>query len=125
MNDRVLKIAGGIELVNKAGIPHAMVSQSSLADIILVLQNEFLKDPMFQRNNPIMAAALAWILNSKSKANAALFVPNAKKVKLPKQIGYRLANTNLALLGTLNSLQEQGKLTTHVINENVWSKLHA
>jgi hypothetical protein len=125
LNDRILKIAGGIELLDKAGIPHQMVNKAGLSDIILALQNEYVLDSNFHINQPEKAAALVWVLNSKSKANTAVFVPTSTKVKSPSQIGYRLANTDLTILGAFNSLQEQGRLNGNMINDVIWSKIPA
>ena len=104
-------------------MPHQLINKSGLGDIILALQNAFVLDPNFHINQPEKAAALAWILNSKSKANAAVFVPTTAKVKSPAQIGYRLANTDLTILGAFNSLQEQGRLSSNMINDVIWSKI--
>ncbi len=123
LNDRILKIAGGIELLDKAGVPHQLINKSGLGDIILALQNAFVLDPNFHINQPEKAAALAWILNSKSKANAAVFIATTPKVKSPSQIGYRLANTDLTILGAFHSLQEQGRLSSNMINDVIWSKI--
>ncbi len=125
LNDKVFKIADGASIMNEAGLPMTFATKSSVSQIIIAIQTAFMECPELITKEPVKAAALCWVLNSKSKANCAMFVPSVQKLKSPSQIAYRLANVNLTLLGTLNAMQEQGRLTPRVINENVWSKIAA
>jgi hypothetical protein len=68
---------------------------------------------------------LAYLIASKSGANCAMFVPQGTRVKHPHQVAFRLGTVGITVLGTLNSLQEQGRLNSHVINEGVWKKMAA
>lgn len=122
LNDRVLKTAGGKDLITKVGLPLSFATQCSTAQAVLAMQTAFLEDPNLPVNNPDKAAALAWLLSGRTGANSAMFIYSCAKPKHPHEVAYRLATTSLTILGALNALQEQGKLNTRTINENVWAK---
>lgn len=125
LNDRVLKLLGGKDLLVQSGIPMAFATNCTLADAVTAMQTAFLATPDLHRNDPLKASALAYLIASHSNANCAMFVPEGPKIKHPHQIAYRLGTVGITVLGTLNSLQDQGRLNAHVINEGVWKKMAA
>jgi hypothetical protein len=118
-NDRVLTIAGGPEVVTRAGLPAHAVTKFTLPEVILATQTAIMSDPALALNKPVEAAALAWLLSSRTQANAALFL-GPQRCRKPQDVGFRLASVSLTTLGTLKSLQDQGKLTPAMVNASVW-----
>lgn len=125
LNDRVFLISGGAELVAKAGLPVNFATQAKFPETIIAMQTAFFDNPNFTKDDPIKAAALCWLINSRSKANSAIFIPSSQKMKSPSQVAYRLATTNITTLGSLKALQDDNRLSSKIINESVWSKLAA
>jgi hypothetical protein len=123
LNDGVLTIAGGMDLLERTGLPMALVTQGTQADAIIAMQTAIMECPDLVHRNPEKATALCWLLNAKTQANAALFIPAANKIKSPMQIAYKLGSVDLTTLGALLSLQKQGRLTNNVINQSVWRKV--
>jgi hypothetical protein len=76
--------------------------------------------PDLPRTQPDKAAALCWVLASRSQANAALFVPNVASPRKPSDISYRLAQVSITTLGSLHGLQQQGRTSPAVVNASVW-----
>jgi hypothetical protein len=118
-NDRVLTILGGPELVVAAGMPAHVVTKFKLADAVLAAQTAVLSRPDFAAAEPEKTMALAWLIASRSQANAAMFVA-PPKCRQPQGVGFRLATVALTTLGALKALQDQGRLTPGTINSSVW-----
>lgn len=125
LNDRIFKFLGGSDILVSSGMPMSFALNCTVADAVTAMQTAFVEQPELQKTDPVKAAALAYLIASKSGANAAMFVPQSSKVKHPHQVAFRLATVGITVLGTLNSLQEQGRLNSHVINEGVWKKMAA
>lgn len=119
MNDRILTISGGPELCTRAGMPAVVVTQFKLGDAIIAAQTAFLEKPDLPRTDPAKATALAWLIASRSDANAALFVPSTRARRY-SDVHYRLATVALTTLGSLNALQAQDRLDAGLINASVW-----
>ncbi len=118
-NDQILMIGGGPDVAIKAGIPTHAVARFTLADTILAIQTAFMEIPNLPTGAPEKAKALAWLLASRSNANAALFlVP--PKCKYPQEVGFRLATVSLVTLGNLKNQQDGGKLSANIVNACVW-----
>jgi hypothetical protein len=124
LNDRVLTIAGGPEIVTRAGLPAHAVTRFSTPEVILAIQTAIMGNPAFALTNPTEAAALTWLLASRTQANAGLFIGPAKCRK-PQDVGFRLASVSLTTLGTLKSMQDQGKLNPAIVNASVWQSVAA
>lgn len=122
LNDRVLKISGGKDLIEKVGLPANFATKSTLPEAINAMQIAIMEVPDLQRSEPDKAAALAWLINSRCGANAAMFMATTPKIKSPSQIAYKLATTSLTTLGSLLALQQQDRLTSNIINESIWRK---
>lgn len=120
LNDTVLMINGGLALVQRAGLPMDAVRGFRLADAITAMQTAMIEMPDLVKASPDKAAALCWLLASRSQANAALFVPNAAKPRKPTDISYRLAQVSITTLGSLHALQQQGRSSPAVVNASVW-----
>jgi hypothetical protein len=118
-NDRVLTIAGGPELVTGAGMPAHVVTSFKLNDCIIAAQTAIMARPNLAHDDPAKATALAWLIASRSQANAVMFVA-PPKCKSHQQVGFRLAAVALTTLGNLKALQEQGKLSAPIVNASVW-----
>ncbi|KAF0113863.1 MAG: hypothetical protein FD163_2077 [Hyphomonadaceae bacterium] len=125
LNDRVFKFLGGSDILVSSGMPMSFATTCTIADAVTAMQTAFVESPELQKTDPVKAAALAYLIASKSGANCAMFVPQGAKVKHPHQVAFRLGTVGITVLGTLNSLQEQGRLNSHVINEGVWKKMAA
>ncbi len=123
LNDRVLSITGGRELIDKVGLPTNFATRCTLAEAVNALQMAIFEFPELQKTHPDRAAALTWLLNARSGANAAMFMAPHTKIKYPSQIAYKLATTQITILGALNALQQQGRLTNNIINESIWKKV--
>lgn len=123
LNDRVLAISGGRDLIDKVGIPANFATRCTLPEAVNALQMAIFEYPDLQKTHPDKAAALAWLLNARSGANAAMFIAPQSKIKYPSQIAYKLATTQITILGALNALQQQGRLTNNIINESIWKKV--
>jgi hypothetical protein len=119
LNDQVFQISGGLELANKARMPMEMVRGFRLADVVVAMQSAFVENNDLPRTDPVKAAALCWLLASRSQANAALFLP-AAKCRKPSDVSYRLAQVPITVLGSLNAMQQQGRLSASVVNSSVW-----
>lgn len=124
LNDRVISIVGGAEVLNAAGLPISFATSCNLNNAIVAMQTAIMENPNLANADTTKAAALCWLINSRSGANAAMFVP-AFKAKRPADVAYRLANVSLTILGSFKAFQEQGKLTTNTINQTVWNKVAA
>jgi hypothetical protein len=120
LNDTVLVISGGLALVQRAGLPMEAVRGFKLSDAIAAMQAALVEIPDLARREPDKAGALCWVLASRSQANAALFVPNVATPKKPADISYRLAQVSITTLGSLHSLQQQGRTTPALVNASVW-----
>jgi hypothetical protein len=118
-NDRILTILGGPELVTSAGMPAHVVTGFKLPDAVLAAQTAIMSNPAFASAEPEKAMALAWLIASRSQANAAMFVAPAR-CKQPQQVGFRLATVSLTTLGALKALQDQGRLNPATVNASVW-----
>ncbi len=120
LNDTVLMINGGLALVQRAGLPMDAVRGFRLSDAISAMQTAMIEIPDLVKASPDKAAALCWLLASRSQANAALFVPNSAKPRKPADISYRLAQVSITTLGSLHALQQQGRSSPAVVNAAVW-----
>lgn len=118
-NERILTIAGGPELVTGAGMPANIVTGFSLNDCIIAAQTAIMARPNLALEDTGKATALAWLIASRSQANAAMFVA-PPKCKSHQQVGFRLATVSLSTLGNLKALQDQGKLNAPIVNASVW-----
>ena len=123
-NDRVLTITGNADLAINAGIPTAAVARYTLNDSILAVQTAIMEIPNLAAESPQKAAALAWLIASRSSANAILFI-GPPKCKRPQDVGFRLATVSLTTLGSLKSQQDAGRLTAGIINTSVWQSVAA
>ena len=123
-NDRVLTITGNADLAINAGIPTAAVARYTLNDSILAVQTAIMEIPNLAAESPQKAAALAWLIASRSNANAILFIA-PPKCKRPQEVGFRLATVSLTTLGSLKSQQDAGRLTAGIINTSVWQSVAA
>ena len=121
-NDRVLTITGNADLAINAGIPTSAVARYTLNDSILAIQTAIMEFPNLAAESPEKAAALAWLIASRSKANAILFVA-PPKCKRPQEVGFRLATVSLSTLGSLKGQQDAGRLTSGIINTSVWQSV--
>lgn len=124
LNDKVLNLIGGPELLSAAGLPLSMATNYNVTRVIIDMQTAVLKEPNLVNDNPNMAAALCWLITVYSGANSAMFIA-PPKAKRASDVGYKLANASLTILGTFKALQDQGRLTTRTINETIWSKMAA
>jgi hypothetical protein len=118
-NDRILTLSGNSDVVAKAGIPAASVARFTLIDSILAVQTAIMEIPNLAAEAPEKAAALAWLISSRSDANAILFIA-PPKCKRPQEVGFRLATVSLTTLGSLKAQQDAGRLTSAIINTSVW-----
>jgi hypothetical protein len=123
-NDRVLMITGNADVVINAGIPAAAVARYTLNDSILAVQTAIMEMPNLAVEAPQKAAALAWLIASRSDANAILFIA-PPKCKRPQEVGFRLATVSLTTLGSLKAQQDAGRLTSGIINTSVWQSVAA
>lgn len=123
-NDRVLRLTGNADFVINSGIPATAVARYTLADSILATQTAVMEVPNLAVESPQKAAALAWLIASRSDANAVLFIA-PPKCRKPQEVGFRLATVALTTLGSLMALQESGKLNSAVINNSVWQSFAA
>jgi len=123
-NDRVLTITGNADLAINAGIPKAAVARYTLNDSILAVQTAIMEIPNLAAESPQKAAALAWLIASRSNANAILFIA-PPKCKRPQEVGFRLATVSLTTLGSLKGQQDAGRLTSAIINTSVWQSVAA
>lgn len=123
-NDRVLMITGNADVVINAGIPAAAVARYTLNDSILAVQTAIMELPNLAVEAPQKAAALAWLIASRSDANAILFIA-PPKCKRPQEVGFRLATVSLTTLGSLKAQQDAGRLTSGIINTSVWQSVAA
>lgn len=123
LNDCVLMISGGKELLERTGFPMNFVAHASASDAVVAMQSAIYENPNLWNENADKAAALCWLLNAKTQANSAMFLPIAPKIKSPNQVAYKLGKTDLTTLGALLSLQKQGRLTNQIINDSVWKKV--
>ena len=123
-NDRVLTLTGNADVVINAGIPATAVARYTLNDCILAVQTAIMDMPNLAAEAPQKAAALAWLIASRSDANAILFIAPLK-CKRPQEVGFRLATVSLTTLGSLKAQQDSGRLTTGIINTSVWQSAAA
>jgi hypothetical protein len=123
-NDRVLTITGNADLAINAGIPAAAVARYTLNDSILAVQTAIMEIPNLAAESPQKATALAWLIASRSNANAILFIA-PPKCKRPQEVGFRLATVSLTTLGSLKGQQDAGRLTSAIINTSVWQSVAA
>lgn len=123
-NDRVLTLTGNADVVINAGIPAAAVARYNLNDSILAVQTAIMEMPNLASEAPHKAAALAWLIASRSDANAVLFIA-PPKCKRPQEVGFRLATVSLTTLGSLKAQQDAGRLTSGIINTSVWQSAAA
>ena len=124
LNDKVINLIGGAELLQAAGLPLTMATSYNVNRVIIDMQTAFIKEPNLAQDNPNLAAALCWLITVYSGANSAMFIA-PPKARRPADVGYRLANASLTILGTFKALQDQGRLTTRTINDTIWSKMAA
>jgi hypothetical protein len=123
-NDRVLMLTGNADVVINAGIPAAAVARYTLNDSILAVQTAIMEVPNLASEAPKKAAALAWLIASRSDANAILFIA-PPKCRRPQEVGFRLATVSLTTLGSLKAQQDAGRLTSGIINTCVWQSVAA
>lgn len=123
-NDRVLTLTGNADAVINAGIPASAVARYTLNDSILAVQTAIMEMPNLATDVPQKAAALAWLIASRSDANAALFIA-PPKCRRPQEVGFRLATVALTTLGSLKGQQDAGRLTSGLINASVWQSVAA
>lgn len=119
LNNRIFNLTGGVALTEAAGMPLAMATRFTLPQAIIAAQSAFLATPDLQTSNPTQAAALAFLLASRSQANAALFVV-PQRAKQPSHVNYRLATVAITTLGSLHGLQQQGRSSDDLVNASVW-----
>jgi hypothetical protein len=119
LNNRVFNLTGGIALTTAAGMPTSMATKFTLAEAVIAAQTAFLANPDLQVSDPTKAAALAFLIASRSQANAALFVV-PERSKQPSHVNYRLATVGITTLGSLHGLQEQGRSNDDMVNASVW-----
>ncbi|GIU68036.1 hypothetical protein PsB1_2190 [Candidatus Phycosocius spiralis] len=105
-------------------MPARFVARSKLNNAILAVQTAIMERPNLAGEAPEKAAALAWLLASRSSINAVLFIPPAH-CRRPQDVGYRLATVDLATLAGLKIRQDSGQLTPKVINNAVWQSIAA
>lgn len=118
-NDRILTLTGNADVAINAGIPASAVAHFKLNDCILAVQTAIMDMPNLVAEAPQKAAALAWLIASRSDANAILFIA-PPKCKRPQEVGFRLATVALTTLGGLKAQQDSGRLTSGIINTSVW-----
>ncbi|MCA3691757.1 MULTISPECIES: hypothetical protein [Aquidulcibacter] len=123
-NDRVLMLTGNADAVINAGIPATAVARYTLNDSILAVQTAIMEMPNLASEAPQKAAALAWLIASRSDANAILFIA-PPKCRRPQEVGFRLATVSLTTLGSLKAQQDAGRLTPGIINTSVWQSAAA
>ncbi len=123
-NDRVLTLTGNADVAINAGIPSSAVAHYTLNDSILAVQTAIMDIPNLAAESAQKAAALAWLIASRSSANAILFIA-PPKCKRPQEVGFRLATVSLATLGSLKAQQDAGRLTSAIINTSVWQSVAA
>ena len=123
-NDRVLMLTGNADAVINAGIPATAVARYTLNDSILAVQTAIMEMPNLASEAPKKAAALAWLIASRSDANAILFIA-PPKCRRPQEVGFRLATVSLTTLGSLKAQQDAGRLTPGIINTSVWQSAAA
>lgn len=123
-NDRVLTITGNADVAINAGIPSSAVANYTLNDSILAVQTAIMEMPNLAAESAQKAAALAWLIASRSNANAILFIA-PPKCKRPQEVGFRLATVSLTTLGSLKAQQDAGRLTSGIINTSVWQSVAA
>ena len=123
-NDRIMTLAGGANSTIASGIPTQFVAKFKLHDAILAVQTAIMERPNLAAEAPEKAAALAWLLASRSSVNAVLFIPPAN-CRRPQDVGFRLATVDLTTLVALKFRQDSGKLSPGLINSSVWQGMAA
>jgi len=122
LNDVVLKIR-----LDEVRTP---VGENALAglslDTITQLGAElFAANPTLHRSDPARAAKLALLIHSRyPSVNGALFVARVPGCH-PSQVTSRVADIALDVIGGLHRRQEQGSLSTAIVDETVWRLLAA
>lgn len=119
LNNRIFNLAGGVKLAEAAGMPLKMTTRFSLPEVIIATQSAYIANPDLQVSDPVQAAALAFLIASRSQANAGLFVvpPRATKAS---HVNYRLATVGITTLGSLHAMQNQGRSSDDIVNASVW-----
>jgi hypothetical protein len=123
-NDRIMTLTGGANSTIASGIPTKFIAKFKLHDAILAVQTAIMERPNLAAEAPEKAAALAWLLASRSSVNAVLFIPPAN-CRRPQDVGFRLATVDLTTLVGLKFKQDTGKLSPGLINSSVWQGVAA
>jgi len=82
-------------------------------------------EPLLHRNNHDRAKRLAGLITVKApQINAALFIAPAKNCS-PKQVAFRFAQVDFALISSLYARQQDKALDTVYVDSSVWKRLAA
>jgi hypothetical protein len=102
-------------------LPLAEVERLSTGDLTGLVREAIFHDPDFARTKPEHARHLAAMLLHRAPDANALLAVRYPDTTGPEGVGVGFANAPLTTLSYLWSLQAEGALTPHEINEEVWN----
>ena len=126
LNDQLIEVPMDRPLTADPTFPLSAEQFASLTlpDIMSVAKSEYLANVEFPSTNPAMALGIAWMIASKSNANALRLTLTAPEFD-PSGVTAQLAQLSIEVFGDLASKKSLDALTLGYIDATIWSQVAA